>query len=143
MRRLLILLILVVMTLTFTMLQRAEASSITTTVEGTQTVYFAGRTQFELMSFPLSGGWVQSDVLDPDTVPDAIDITGLGSLISISASGLWSHTPDPSGPAATGPEGRGIFELSQAEYEPFGVSLLGADLNMLAGVFLSDTAPLN
>ena len=107
-------------------------------------MYFAGHTLTELQNIALANGIdplafpFLGDLVDPNTLPDAIDITGLGSMISISASGFWSHTPSPD----SGPDGKGIFELTQPEYELFGVSLLGADLNMLAGVFLSDSSPI-
>lgn len=120
------------------------AMSITTTVQATETVYFAGHTLGELQSIAAANGITDfnafpflGDPLNPNTLPDAIDISGLGSAISIAASGFWSHTPV----LDSGPEGKGIFALSQPEYEMFGVSLLGADLNMLTGVFLSDVPP--
>jgi hypothetical protein len=104
-------------------------------------VYFAGHTLTELEAIANAEGYDSSayfgDLSDPDTLPDAIDITGLGSLISISASGYWSHTPTPD----SGPEGKGLFEGTLAQYGIFGISLLNADLNMLVGVFLSEDAP--
>ena len=123
----------------------AWASIIGTTVSGKQTVYFAGRTLAELDAIRVADGTYSAsdyfgDLIDPNTLPNAIDITGLGDLISISASGEWSHaSPEPAG--ASGPEGRAISYTSSTQYGIFGISLLTADLNTLVGVFLSDVAP--
>jgi hypothetical protein len=147
MRRLLFFSILVVVTMSFMTVQSAEGTFLSATVQGKQTVYFAGHTLGQLQNIALANGIdpfdpfaspFLGDLEDPNTLPDAIDITGIGSMISISASGFWSHTPSPD----SGPDGKGLFELTQPEYELFGVSLLGADLNMLAGVFLSDSPPI-
>jgi hypothetical protein len=77
------------------------------------------------------------DLIDAGTVPNAIDIIGLGPAISISAVGIWTH----GSAAPTGPEGKGVLELTRAQYGIFGVSLLTADLNMLVGVFLDGSSP--
>ncbi len=121
----------------------AEASVVTetVTVSGKSTVYFAGRTNAELQSV-VSGsiygpGDYFGDLSDPATVPDEIDITTFGDRISISATGLWSHTPTPD----SGPEGKAATQLTNAPYGIFGVNLLNTNLNALVGVFLSDVAP--
>ena len=118
------------------------AQATTMTVSGKQTVYFAGHTLSELQAIATGSGHSLSeywgDLYSDVSIPDAIDISGFGSLISISASGLWSHYTG----GITGPDGyASLPELSQPQYGIFGISLLNASLSMLAGVFLSDSPP--
>ncbi len=93
-------------------LQPAQASTILSdfTVQGTQTVYFAGRTQSELSAIaaganPLAFGtpFLLGDISDfLLTSPDPIDVAGFQRL-SMTANGLWSHTPSLTPPRGTGP----------------------------------------
>lgn len=115
------------------------------TVDGTQTVYLAGRTQAELSAIAATADpgafgtpFLLGDIADFSlTSPDAIDVSGFSS-ISITAAGLWSHTPT----LGTGPDGVvGTSFTSEPEYGLFGISLVNARLNMLVGVFLSDAVP--
>ena len=129
--------------LVVSVVQPAQAS--VHTVDGKQTVYFAGRTQSELGAIaatanPAAFGtpFLNGDIADFSlTSPEAIGVSGFSS-ISITADGLWSHTPS----LGTGPEGKVSTSItSEPEYGLFGVSLLNARLNMLVGVFLSDDVP--
>jgi hypothetical protein len=122
----------------------AWAIFIDTTVKGTSNVYFAGHTLAELDAIRIAEGTYPEalyfgDLSDPNTSPSAIDITGLGGALSISASGAWAHGAD----SLVGPEGEvSPIRLSRPQYGIFGVSLLEANLSMLVGVFLSDLAPI-
>lgn len=120
----------------------AQATAIWTVVDAQQTVYFAGHDQAQLSTIVGGSSYVPAnysgDLSDADTLPTALDITGLGPVISISAGGNWTHGPCC---APTGPEGKGVSELSHPQYGIFGISLLTADLNMLVGVFLDNSLP--
>ena len=111
-------------------------------VDAKHSVYFAGHTLIELNGIVTAdptydAGDYFGDLSDAGTVPNAIDITGLGPAISISADGIWTH----GSAAPTGPEGKGVLELTRAQYGIFGISLLTAGLNMLVGVFLDGSSP--
>jgi hypothetical protein len=116
-------------------------ADITVNVPGTSCVYFAGQTT----TVPLtgSGPWsfFEVDRADADTLPVYVDIIGLGNTISITASGLWDHTPDVS--AGSGPGGTiGEVYATDTDYDDLGISLMtGAPVNMLLGTFLTDAAP--
>ncbi len=109
------------------------SGNITVTVSGTASPYFAGQTVADL---PLAGiGWGDNI---PATLPPYVDITGMGGLLSVSAEGLWSHTPS----FLTGPEGYDGYDPTAPEYDDFGIStVIDTPLNSLVGVFLTDSAP--
>ena len=114
------------------------------TVNGKQSVTFAGRTQAELQAIadaaPASTDRLsdlKTDILDYNNIkPTEISIVGYES-VSISADGEWNHTPS----GGTGPGGNGNPRTTAAAYQLFGISGMAADLNTLVGVFLSDAIP--
>lgn len=116
----------------------AQALSITTTVQGTDTVYFAGHSLSELQGIG-AGYDYYGDLSNANQIPDPINISGFRDQISISATGSWGHDPDPG--FWSGPDGYDGNSPTYSQYGIFGVSLLTARLNMLTGVFLSDSAP--
>lgn len=121
-----------------------RADVITAFVHAKDSIYFSGRTSDQVedvidANATWSVGDYYGDVADTDTIPSFVDVTALGSMIDISATGLWTHGPCC---APTGPEGKGVAETSQDRYGIFGISLLTADLNMLVGVFLDDLEPM-
>ncbi len=116
-------------------------ADLNVTVPGTSSVYFAGQTT----TVPLTGtgpwSYFEIDRADALTLPASVDITGLGNTISITASGLWDHTPFYL-TAGSGPEGKASFFATDSAYDDLGISLMqGAPVNMLLGVFLTDAAP--
>lgn len=145
------------MTLVFCLLfEHASFASVelTVAVSAKHSVYFAGQDPDFLsqLSDFLSGNAADYPGLDglvsppflvdlktPGTIPTPIDIRQFGGQIDIEAKGIWAHG-NPSR-FSSGPEGRGEFLPSSLQHESLGVSILGADLNMLAGVFLGDTKP--
>jgi hypothetical protein len=114
-------------------------ASVTIGVAGEDCIYFAG--QSSPIGVPLgrlaSDYW--GDLTDADVIPSFVDITGFGgTILSITATGLWSHTPIP----GTDADGYGSNMLSNAPYGDFGISLVNAPLNSLVGVFLDNTMPV-
>jgi len=113
------------------------------TVIATSSIYFAGHSDAELATI-VAGSIYDSgdyfgDLADATTRPGFVNVTGLGPLLDISASGMWTHGPCCT---ETGPVGKGVAETTMDQYGIFGISLLTADLNMLIGVFLDDSAPV-
>jgi len=107
-------------------------------VSGKACPYFAGQTT----TVPLMGtgpwSYFEIDRADALTLPPWIDITGFGGPISITASGLWDHTPS----GGSGPEGKGGPHTTIPDYDDLGISLMqSAPVNMLLGVFLTNAAP--
>lgn len=108
------------------------------TVPGTSCIYFAG--QEDLSVFVPSGDSdFDADVADAaDTMPVWVDVTGLGDMISITATGTWGHDPS----WTSGPDGRAANDPTRAVYTDLGISAVsGGQLNALIGVFLTDVAP--
>lgn len=73
-------------------------------------------------------------------IPPYVDVTAwaaAGVNLSISATGLWAHTPYPSSDA----DGYGLNSLTHEEYDDLGISLVNAPLNSLVGVFLGSGPP--
>ena len=117
-------------------------ATVVTTVDGTNTVFFAGRTAAELASLPAAGSSHNHYNIDrasaATTLPSSIDVTGLGNLISITAAGTWSHTPS----GGSGPDGYNNYDGTHSEYLGLGISpVLNGRLNALLGVFLGSGAP--
>lgn len=115
----------------------SATANVTVDVSGTSSVYFAGQVAYD------NGGssYFDIDRADPLTLPAYVDLSGLGNTISITASGLWDHTPVLS--AGSGPEGKPNFFTTDPAYDDLGISLMqGAPVNMLLGVFLTDSAPV-
>jgi hypothetical protein len=115
-------------------------ADITLNVSGESSIFFAGQSSPIAVPF----GWTEADywgdLTNPDVIPEAIDITSLGSTISITASGWWSHTETPN----SGPEGYGDpgADPTHPQYLEFGISRIDdSRLNALVGVFLTDNAP--
>ncbi|MHC4521451.1 MAG: hypothetical protein ACYTAS_22900, partial [Planctomycetota bacterium] len=107
----------------------ATYTDATLAVPGLACVHFAGQSTVP----PLVAGWPESEVSIPPSVP----VCG-GGRLSISAGGLWSHTPWPE----TGPDGKVGNATTLQEYIALGgISDVLAPLNMLVGVFLTDDAP--
>jgi hypothetical protein len=114
-------------------------ANVTITVSGKDSIYFAGRSS----PIPIPSGRTASDywgdLTDPDVIPGFVDITGFGgTIVSITATGLWSHTPFPSSDA----DGYGPNNMTNAPYGDFGISLVNAPLDTLVGVFLDDSTPV-
>jgi hypothetical protein len=127
----------------FTFGMTGLAGSITISVPGTACPSFAGQDAASISAvIPLSG----YDTTDfhgdgASELPPFIDITGFscGAIESITATGEWAH-----GTAGqwSGPDGREGYDPTHAEYGIFGISpLLNGKLNLLVGVFLTDSAP--
>lgn len=118
-------------------------------VNANQTVHWANHTLGEIQTtvppfaqMPPSGPnssnyW--GDAYDPGTIPGYIDLADFGDLITITASGEWDSGQP--GSIVSGPEGNGIFTITQGAYAIMGVSQLGASLNTLVGVFTTDSTP--
>jgi hypothetical protein len=71
------------------------------------------------------------------SIPPFINVCG-GGMLSISAAGLWGHTPTPN----SGPDGYDNYDPTHDEYlEVGGISRVIAPLNTLVGVFLTDDPP--
>jgi hypothetical protein len=132
----LILIVVCSFVLTATSQVMGGATTVTINVPGTACPYFAGQT-LELI-LPTGNPWFDVDILDPDTMPPYIDVTGLcGTISSITAVGEWSHG------VPSGPDGYGGYDPTQQEYIDLGISpVLNTPLNALLGVFLTDAAPV-
>ena len=115
-------------------------ADITTNVSGKACPYFAGQTS-GLIPLAGVGLYFNTDAVDASTLPPWIDITGFGGPISITASGLWDHTPSYL-TVGSGPEGKANYFTTDADYDDLGISLMqDAPVNMLLGVFLTNAAP--
>ena len=127
----------------------AHASAdLTVTVSAKHSVHFAGQDAMALAQLAdfldsnsnqlPSGLTVEprfvADLRDPSVIPIANDITTFGPRISICAEGMWDH--GTTGRYTSGPDGRGVFQITDPAYETFGISRVETDLNMLVGVFL-------
>lgn len=122
----------------------AQTAEVWTVVSAKDSVYFAGHTDAQRDAIVAANPTYSpldyfGDLVDLDTIPGFVDITGLGPVVDISATGSWTHGPCC---APTGPEGKGVPEATKAQYGIFGISLLTANLNMLVGVFLDSSAPV-
>jgi hypothetical protein len=116
------------------------AGVTTINVPGTACPSFAGQT------FPVPIATTGDDPLYlyhldwffPNTMPPSIDISGYSSIQSITAVGSWSH-----GTIFTGPDGYAGFDPTHQEYIDLGISpVIGAQLNSLVGVFLTNATPV-
>ena len=115
-------------------------ADVTGYVPGTACPYFAGQNESYLdLFFILNPIWpYPQDLLDPDTIPPFIDVSGFGDTnLSITATGTWGHSVY----TTSGPEGYGSA-WTDPVYEAFGISTLyNAPYNALVGVFLTDAPP--
>ena len=102
------------------------------TVSGKSCVYFAGQTTLNGETF----GWNETDV----SIPPCIKVCSW-STVSISATGLWTHTSSSNPEDWSGPGGKAGSEKTQDQYDDLGISLLTTGLDTLVGVFLTDDPP--
>ncbi|OHB66867.1 MAG: hypothetical protein A2Y76_00385 [Planctomycetes bacterium RBG_13_60_9] len=110
-------------------------ADMTLSVSGKASPYFAGQTFGTIP--PAGESYFDTDLLDPETMPPWIDITGFGGTISITATGEWGH------PTLSGPDGYAGWDPTHAEYIALGISTVtDAPLNALAGVFLGPAVPV-
>jgi len=110
-------------------------AGITVEVSGKDCIFFAG--QESPITNP-TGQNYYGDLTDPDVIPTVVDVTGFGGSISITASGLWDHTPSP----IHGPDGYSGTDETDPQYLAFGISRIdNSNLSALVGVFLTDAAP--
>lgn len=75
-------------------------------------------------------------------IPTFIDVTSwqaAGVKLSITAIGVWGHSPRPS--CHSGPDGYWWWLETDEEYDDLGISRIYAPLNSLVGVFLGDDLP--
>jgi hypothetical protein len=114
--------------------------SVTISVSGKACPSFAGQTSPIL---PPPAPWTEADyygdLTDPDTIPPFVDVSCFGCTIaSITATGLWSHTPA----RLDGPDGYDYYDPTHAQYLAFGISpVANARINALLGVFLGCCPP--
>jgi PKD repeat protein len=116
----------------------------TLAVSGLACVQLAGQTQPELEAAYPSQLYVPpyyGDTLESaGTLPPCVAVCGRGKL-SISAQGLWSHTPYLA-EYGTGPDGYGANSYTHSEYMDLGgISEAIAPRNTLVGVFLTNDLP--
>jgi hypothetical protein len=117
---------------------QAMGNVTTITVSGKASPSFAGQT------FPVPDATTGDspdyhlDQIDADTMPPSVDVKGHSEILWITATGTWGH-----GPVLSGPDGYAGFDPTHQEYVDLGISpVLNAPLNALAGVFLTDAAPV-
>jgi hypothetical protein len=80
----------------------------------------------------------EADRTAASLIPPYVDVTGWEGIASITATGLWAHGPHCTYSDA---DGYGANQLTQSQYNTFGISLLNVPYNSLVGVFLTDSAP--
>jgi hypothetical protein len=74
-------------------------------------------------------------------IPPYVDVTGwraAGLSVSVTGTGWWAHGPHATYSDA---DGYGGNNVSNSQYDDFGVSLVSAPLNSLVAVFLGGTPP--
>jgi hypothetical protein len=113
-------------------------ASQTLTVSGKSNPFFAGQSYPVPTATTGDSADYHLDQSDPGTMPAWMNISGYGSVLSIAATGEWGHGPG----IFTGPDGYASYDPTHQEYVDLGISrLLNSPLNLLVGVFLTDTAP--
>ena len=116
------------------------AGAVTITVPGLACPHFAGQDVADLTGsgVPYFYGDAQSACLPP-----YVDITGfVGGPIDISATGGWSHSINSLPENYAGPDGSPGSITTYGVYAVFGIRpLLGGNLDLLVGVFLTDDPP--
>lgn len=126
----------------------AAAVETTVTVDAKDSIYLAGPVAFGTLNplpgwfagvFPESTLNLWHDAYIHSTFPAAVDISGFGPVLNISAVGTWNSN---FAGGASGPDGNGILQTTHPAYTIFGVSALQADLNTLIGVFTTNAGPI-
>ena len=64
-------------------------ASVTISVAAKDCIYFANQTSPIAVPAGWSAGDYWGDLTDPDTIPEYVDLTGLGILLDITAAGDW------------------------------------------------------
>jgi hypothetical protein len=117
------------------------AASQVVVVSGESNPFFAGQSYPVPTATTGDSASYHLDRSDSDTMPAMVDLTGFGSVISITAAGTWGH-----GAAAgqqSGPDGNAEVDPTHQEYVDLGISPLSSSpLNLLMGVFLTGAAPV-
>jgi hypothetical protein len=113
-------------------------ASQTLIVSGKSCPFFAGQTYPVPTATTGDSADYHADQFDAGTMPAWVDLSGFGGVISVTATGTWTH-----GPVWSGPDGYAGFDPTHQEYVDLGISrVLNSPLNLLLGVFLTNAAPV-